>query len=75
MGQAMFYFLIFPFFRWRMLFFVWAGMISFAQVYVGVHYPGDIIAGMMLGGLIGWLTYKAYHLISISLPLRKSKLV
>ncbi len=68
MGQAVFYFLIFPFFRWRLLFFVWAGLISFAQVYVGVHYPADILAGMLVGGLIGWLTYRAYHLISISLP-------
>ncbi|MBK8145667.1 MAG: phosphatase PAP2 family protein [Bacteroidetes bacterium] len=27
----------------------WAGIICFAQIYVGVHYPFDIIAGMLLG--------------------------
>ena len=24
---------------------MWAGLISFAQVYVGVHYPGDVLVG------------------------------
>lgn len=33
----------------------WAASISFAQVYVGVHYPVDILAGAMLGGMIGFI--------------------
>src|SRR5690554_6451942 len=35
---------------------LWAISISFAQIYVGVHYPGDIIAGAALGTLIGFFT-------------------
>jgi len=35
------------------VFYVWAGIISFAQVYVGKHYPGDVIVGMICGILIG----------------------
>jgi undecaprenyl-diphosphatase len=31
----------------------WAAIISFAQVYVGVHYPVDVFAGMLLGLFIG----------------------
>ena len=34
---------------------LWASIISFAQIYVGVHYPSDIIAGALLGMAIGWL--------------------
>jgi undecaprenyl-diphosphatase len=37
---------------------LWAASISFAQVYVGVHYPIDILAGAMLGGMIGFIMGK-----------------
>jgi undecaprenyl-diphosphatase len=40
--------------NWLYLFFVWAAIICFAQVYVGVHYPFDILAGAILGCLVGW---------------------
>ncbi len=32
----------------------WACLISFAQVYVGVHYPFDVVVGGILGALIGY---------------------
>lgn len=38
------------------IFLLWASLISFAQVYVGVHYPTDVIAGGLLGILIGFGT-------------------
>ena len=38
---------------WRWLLFVWAFIISYAQVYVGVHYPLDITGGAILGTAIG----------------------
>ncbi len=31
----------------------WAGIISYSRVYLGVHYPGDIVAGALLGTLLG----------------------
>jgi len=34
----------------------WAVAVSFAQMYVGVHYPFDILAGAALGTLIGLFT-------------------
>ena len=40
--------------RWIYLTLIaWAASISFAQVYVGVHYPLDVISGTILGSLIG----------------------
>jgi len=36
-------------------FFVWASLISISQVYVGVHYPLDIVGGALLGLFLGWL--------------------
>jgi undecaprenyl-diphosphatase len=41
--------------RWQYLFFLWAAIICFAQVYVGVHYPSDIVGGTILGCFIGWV--------------------
>ncbi len=34
----------------------WAALISFAQLYVGVHYPIDIFVGLLLGTLLGGVT-------------------
>lgn len=36
---------------------VWAAIIAYAQVYVGVHYPMDVICGAALGTLIGIAVY------------------
>jgi membrane-associated phospholipid phosphatase len=44
-------------------FITWAVVISFAQVYVGVHYPFDVICGAVLGIIIGNLTIYLYHKI------------
>lgn len=34
---------------------LWAASIAFAQVYVGVHFPVDVLSGALLGALIGYL--------------------
>jgi undecaprenyl-diphosphatase len=39
--------------RWAPAFFVLAVAIAFSRVYVGVHYPGDVLAGAALGTLVG----------------------
>ncbi len=43
----------------------WATSIAFAQVYVGVHFPLDIVAGSLLGILIGYLGYQVYKFIQV----------
>lgn len=50
--------LIYPWLRWP--FWLWAGSIAFGQVYVGVHYPLDVLAGSLLGLLIGRLAALLY---------------
>ena len=57
-GLAMFLFTALKkyFGSWLLLLFVWAFFISYAQVYVGVHYPGDIVGGGILGCLLGYGT-------------------
>jgi undecaprenyl-diphosphatase len=38
---------------WRWMLFLWAFVISYAQIYVGVHFPLDILGGAILGSSIG----------------------
>ncbi len=39
---------------------IWAAVIGYSRVYLGVHYPGDVICGAILGSFIGWGVYKLY---------------
>jgi undecaprenyl-diphosphatase len=59
-GLAVFLIVMF-FSKWKLILpigLLWAASISFAQVYVGVHYPVDILAGAILGGIIGFIMGK-----------------
>lgn len=40
--------------KWSYLFFFWAALICYAQVYVGIHYPLDVICGAIIGSFIGF---------------------
>jgi len=50
--------------KWlRLPLLLWASSIALAQVYVGVHYPADVLAGALLGGGIGLLVVRASDFI------------
>jgi undecaprenyl-diphosphatase len=40
----------------------WATIVGYSRIYLGVHYPGDVICGSILGAFIGWLNYKLFIL-------------
>jgi undecaprenyl-diphosphatase len=40
----------------------WALTVSYSRIYLGVHYPGDVFFGSILGALIGWGIYELYEL-------------
>jgi undecaprenyl-diphosphatase len=44
------------------LFFLLAAAIAFSRVYVGVHYPGDVLAGAALGSVVGLAWVAAFRL-------------
>lgn len=41
--------------------FLWAILVSYSRIYIGVHYPGDLIGGIILGSLIGWIVVFIYN--------------
>jgi undecaprenyl-diphosphatase len=57
-GMAAFFFVTFSSFfkKWAWIAFLWAAFISYAQIYVGVHYPLDVTAGAVLGIIFGTAT-------------------
>ena len=73
-GVAIFIGLIFrrnyPFLIWLLL--LWALMVAYSRVYLGVHYPGDILTGMIVGGLLGYLFYllHKYLIMRFRVPVR-----
>jgi undecaprenyl-diphosphatase len=46
--------------KWKYVVYFWAASVAYGQVYVGVHYPLDVIGGALLGAMIGWLTASLY---------------
>ncbi len=52
--------------RWASpLLLFWAALIAYSRVYLGVHYPADVVVGAVFGGLIGsifaWIFHKIIH--------------
>ena len=41
---------------------LWASVIGYSRIYLGVHYPGDVICGSILGAFIGLGVYQLYVL-------------
>jgi undecaprenyl-diphosphatase len=35
--------------RYRIIFFIFAGIIGWTRIYLGLHYPTDVTAGALLG--------------------------
>lgn len=48
--------------RWAALaLFTWAALIAYGRVYLGVHYPADVIVGALYGSCIGALAFVLFR--------------
>lgn len=55
------YLILNKYYRYAYLLFIWAGLVAYSRIYVGVHYAGDIIAGAIIGTICGTLMYTMYY--------------
>ena len=52
---------------------LWAFTNSYTRLYLGLHYPGDLIVGAIIGGFGGWMLYFIFHKLAVRLnPASKS---
>ena len=63
-GLAMFTALLFKKWYYSVLIFLWASVNSYSRIYLGLHYPGDILGGLILGILCGFFVYWMYKRFS-----------
>lgn len=67
-GLALFIFLLFKdrsrHVRWI---FLWALLVGYSRIYLGVHYPGDILVGAVVGMICSFGCFTLYRKISFAL--------
>jgi undecaprenyl-diphosphatase len=64
-GTAFFFWLLFRKTKsWIVWLFPWAVVMTYTRIYLGAHYPGDIIVGGLVGLLCGWIGYQCQRLLT-----------
>ena len=43
--------------------YLWAFISSYSRIYIGFHYPGDIVCGAILGALVGMALWKLFQMV------------
>lgn len=61
-GTTVYFLMLFPKNRkWMYFLFIWCAIVSYSRIYLGVHYPGDIIGGFAVGGVAAFAGFKTYQ--------------
>jgi undecaprenyl-diphosphatase len=75
LGTAIFFFLLFRAkYAWIKWLFLWATLMTYTRIYLGVHYPGDIVVGALIGLACGWGGYSLVKIIKKKIEIRNGQL-
>jgi undecaprenyl-diphosphatase len=50
-------------FKYFALIFLWPLIFAYSRIYLGLHYPLDIVSGYLCGFIFGFLMYKTYKIL------------
>jgi len=66
MAAAMFiYHVLKPYFKYTFLLFLWPLIFAYSRIYLGLHYPLDILCGYLFGMMTGLFVYRIYQFTQI----------
>lgn len=57
------YFVMKPYSKYFRFLFLWPFIFAYSRIYLGLHYPSDIICGYIFGFLMGFLIFNAYRFL------------
>jgi len=72
-GVAVFLLLLFRVKWFSIVILLWATVVSYSRIYLGVHFPGDVLVGALLGVCIGFLVWKTLEFASKRYDILSSK--
>ncbi len=58
-AAATYFSVVYP--RGKIFYFILAVLVGFSRIYIGVHYPFDVLAGALLGAIVAWIVIYAYR--------------
>jgi undecaprenyl-diphosphatase len=50
-------------YRWIGWLFLWAALVAYSRIYLGVHYFGDVVCGAIWGSLVGYVVFRLERLM------------
>ena len=56
-------FIIRKYYKHTYLLFLFPLIFAFSRIYLGLHYPGDILTGYLVGGIFGFGFYELYLIL------------
>lgn len=68
---TLFYLLMRKHYPWIGWIFLWAGLVAYTRIYLGVHFPGDVLVGALVGMACAWLVYRLMRYFTIRYYLKQ----